>query len=48
MYKLVTYLGIYKTLSATTNPTVTTKLLAGKNGTAKSKHPSARGTCRWH
>lgn len=42
--KLMTYLGIYKTRSATTNPTVTTRLAAGKNGSTSNKTPSTSGT----
>lgn len=42
----VIYLGIYKTLSATTNPTRKNKLEAGKNGSTIKSTPTnmASGT----
>lgn len=47
MYKLdrakITYLGIYKTLSATTKPTVTKKFVAGKKGTVNCNKPTTIG-----
>lgn len=42
-YNIHTYLGIYKTRSATTKPTVTNKLVAGRNGTTNSRNPSTSG-----
>lgn len=37
---------MYKTLSATTNPTVTSKLVAGKNGKTSNIKPKTIGQCR--
>jgi len=39
------YLGIYSSRSATTNPTVTTKLAAGRKGITRSRLPSSKGGC---
>lgn len=40
------YLGMYRTRSATTNPTVTNKFVAGKNGRISNKMPSISGAYR--
>lgn len=42
--RMLIYLGMYKTLSATTKPTVINALVAGKNGTMSSKNPTTNGT----
>jgi hypothetical protein len=40
-----TYLGIYRTLSATTKPTVTTRFAAGRKGRTTNRLPSSKGGC---
>jgi hypothetical protein len=41
----VNYLGMYKILSARTNPTVTSKLLAGsRNGKTNNMNPNTSAT----
>lgn len=42
---ITTYLGIYRTRSATTKPTVTMILLAGRNGTVIMSSPSSTDDC---
>lgn len=43
IHTVKTYLGMYKTRSATTKPTVTNKLVAGRNGTTSKRNPSTNG-----
>lgn len=42
----MTHLGMYKTLSATTKPTVTNKFVAGRKGKKRSEDPNTTEECR--
>lgn len=46
-HRRVYYLGIYRTRSAITKPTVTTRFVAGRKGSTNNNRPNTSGTCFW-